>query len=135
MSWAIMLTAFGLLFILARRKKGVPWWLKAGVTFIAGASLAETAIGVWLAARVSDVVSIIPANPAYIIGGITLILLVLTVYDIGVDRKADKTALICLTILPVLFLAGIGPLAETGAGLTQAVSDVARNSLGTLIGG
>lgn len=135
MSWAIMLTAFGLLAVLWKRKKGNPWWLKASLVFIGGASLAETSLGAWLAARISDLVGIIPAPSAVVIGGVTLILVVLTVYDIGVDRKADKTSLICLTLLPVLFLAGIGPLAEAGSGLSEAIAQVGANSIGRLIGG
>ncbi|RCW45140.1 hypothetical protein DFQ14_103104 [Halopolyspora algeriensis] len=135
MSWAIMIVAFGLLWVIWKRKKASPWWLKASLVFIGGASLAETSLGAWLAARLTDIAGLIPAPNAYVIGGATLILLVLTIYDIGVDRKADKTSLICLTILPVLFLAGIGPLAEAGSGLSEAIAQVGANSIGRLIGG
>ncbi|MGJ7908696.1 hypothetical protein ACOQFL_19690 [Actinopolyspora sp. H202] len=135
MSWAIMIVAFGLVAILWKRKKANPWWLKSSLVFIGGCSLADTALGAWLAARINEIVGIVPVNSSIVVGAATLLLIVLTVYDIGIDRKADKTALICLVVLPVLFLAGVGPLAEAGSGLTEAISQVGANSIGRLIGG
>ncbi|MBA8825306.1 hypothetical protein FHX42_002657 [Saccharopolyspora lacisalsi] len=138
MNFAIALTAFGLLFVLRKRSR-TPWWLRAALGLIAGASLANTGLGAWAAARVTDVSGLIGrilnANGALIVGVVALIVSVIVVYDIAVDRKADKPAMIGLIVLPLLFLAAVGPLATAGSGLSDAIAQVASNSIGKLIGG
>lgn len=134
MSWAIMLTAFALLFVIWRKRKGAPWWLRTALVLIAGASLADTSVGAWLAARLGDLLGMIPAPTPMLIGGATLVGVVYVGYEL-LDKKADKREMVVLAILPTLFLAGVGPLASTGAGLSDAVSQVGTNSIGHLIGG
>lgn len=134
MSWAIMITAFALLFVVWRKRKGAPWWLRTALVLIAGASLADTALGGWLAARLSDLLGLIPAPTPLLIGGATLVGLVYVVYEL-LDKKADKREMVVLAILPTLFLAGVGPLANTGTGLSDAVAQIGSNSIGHLIGG
>lgn len=134
MSWAIMITAFALLFVVWRKRKGAPWWLRTALVLIAGASLADTALGGWLAARLGDLLGLIPAPTPLLIGGATLVGLVYVVYEL-LDKKADKREMVVLAILPTLFLAGVGPLANTGTGLSDAVAQIGSNSIGHLIGG
>lgn len=134
MSWAIMITAFALLFVVWRKRKGAPWWLRTTLVLIAGASLADTSLGAWLAARLGDLLGLIPAPTALVIGGATLVGVVYVAYELA-DKKADKREMVVLAMLPTLFLSGVGPLAETGAGLTDAVAQVGTNSIGRLIGG
>ncbi len=156
MNYAITLTAFGLLIFLRKKGggggKGAPgvgkgagggrkWlqWVRGGLALIGGASLAETGVGVWLAARISDAAGLIAglfgASSVLAVGAVTLIVTVIVCWDIGVDRVVDKPALIGLVMLPLLFLAAAGPLADAGSGLTSAVADVAASSLGRMIGG
>lgn len=134
MSWAIMITAFALIFVIWRKRKGAPWWLRTALVLIAGASLADTSLGVWLAARFADLLSLIPAPTTVLIGGATLVGIVYVAYELA-DKKADKREMVVLALLPTLFLAGVGPLAETGSGLSDAVAQVGSNSIGQLIGG
>lgn len=134
MSWAIMITAFALIFVIWRKRKGAPWWLRTALVLIAGASLADTSLGVWLATRFADLLSLIPAPTAVLIGGATLVGIVYVAYELA-DKKADKREMVVLALLPTLFLAGVGPLAETGSGLSDAVAQVGSNSIGHLIGG
>jgi hypothetical protein len=153
MNFAIALTAFGLLVFL--RKKGAGsggglrrgagsgggWkqWVQAGLAAIGGASLAETGIGIWLSERLSDagalVGSVFDSSGGLVVGVAMVITTVVVVWDIGVDRVVNQPALVGLIVLPLLFLAAVGPLAAAGSGLTDSIAQAAAGSLGQLIGG
>ncbi|MQA14677.1 MAG: hypothetical protein GEV09_11030 [Pseudonocardiaceae bacterium] len=140
MNFAIMCTAFGLLIFL-RKKPAKPWmqWVKGGLAAIGGASLAETGIGVWASGLLSDagglIADLFGTSAGLVVGVATLITTVVVCWDIGVDRKVDKPAMAGLIVLPLLFLAAVGPLADVGSGLTASIAQVGAESLGRLIGG
>lgn len=138
MSYVIAATAFGLLFVLRKRSK-IPWWVRAGLAAIGGASLANTGAGAWLAARISDLAgglaSVTGGSAALFAGVAALIMTVIVVYDIAVDKRADKPAMTGLVLLPLLFLAAAGPLAGVGTGITDAIANLGSSGLTTLIGG
>lgn len=139
MSYIIAATAFGLLLVLRKRNK-TPWWVRAALAAIGGAGLADSGLGGWLAARISDiagwVAGVTGAPSAALVAGVAaLILSVIVVYDIAVDKKADKPAMAGLVLLPLLFIAAAGPLAGAGAGLTEAITNLGTSGLTALVGG
>lgn len=143
MNTAIAILAFGLLIFLKKKGSGKKWvtWVQGGLALIGGASLAETGLGVWLAARMSDLGGLVAGifggevSGLLVVGVVTFIVTVIVCWDIGVDRVVDKPAMVGLIVLPLLFLAAAGPLADTGSGLTATVAEAASSSLGGLIGG
>lgn len=140
MNVAIAITAFGLLIFL-RKKAAKPWmqWVKGALAAIGGASLAETGIGIWLADLLSGagglVADLFGTSAGLVVGVATVIMTVVVVWDIVIDRKVDKPAMAGLIVLPLLFLAAAGPLADAGSGLTSSIAQVGADSLGRLIGG
>ncbi|MEV4643651.1 MULTISPECIES: hypothetical protein [Saccharopolyspora] len=134
MNFVIMVICFVLLWVLRKRTK-IPWWVRAALAFIGGSCLANTGVGIWLADRLREISNSLVDQGPVLVGGIALVVAVIVVYDIAVDRKADTPAKVGLILLPVLFLAAVGPLAGAGVGLSDAIADMGTNSLGKLIGG
>ncbi|MCI2421541.1 hypothetical protein MOQ72_29310 [Saccharopolyspora sp. K220] len=134
MYFVIMIICFVLLWVLRKRNK-IPWWVKAALAFVGGSCLANTGVGIWLAGRFTDIANALVTPGSVLVGGVALIVAVVVIYDIAADKKADTAAKLGLILLPVLFLAAVGPLAGAGVGLTDAIADVGANSLGKLIGG
>lgn len=135
MSWAILITGIGLIRVVWKAKKWKPFWLKAGLVFIAGAALAETGLGGWIAARINGLLQLIfgGATP-WVVSGAVLVGIVYVIYQLG-DKSADKREMIVLFLLPTLCLVAIGPIADTWTSLSDSVYQVATNSIGRGIGG
>jgi hypothetical protein len=136
MSWAILLTTLGLVWVVWKKKKYAPWWLKAGLIAIAGCALADVALGAWLANRLLDLLRNIPDVPAeMIIGGMVLVGVLYVFYAIWVDKEANKREMVVLFLLPTLLLSAVGPLANAGEEARNGVNEVSSGSIGRLIGG
>ncbi|GAA2773858.1 hypothetical protein [Saccharopolyspora taberi] len=136
MSWAILITAIGLIWVIWKRKKLAPWWLKAALVAIAGCALADVALGAWLANRLMDLLSNIPGvPPTLIVGGAVLVGLLFVFYAIWVDKSADKREMVVLFLLPTLLLPAVGPLANAGESATAGTNEISSGSIGRLIGG
>lgn len=140
MGWLITLTAVGLLLIL--RKRSNPRWLwmvKAALAAFAGAGLAETGLGAWLAGVLRSLGGWVggvfgaPAGPTLSV--LALLIAVVVVLDIAVDHKADRAAIAGLILLPLLFVGAAGPVADGGSQLFAAIHGAAAAALGPLIGG
>lgn len=139
MSAIIAATAFALLLVLRKRSK-IPWWVNATLAAIGGASLADTGIGSWFASTVIGGVTgwlagVTGGSGTLVAGVAALILTVIVVYDIAVDKKADKPAMAGLMLLPMLFIAAAGPLAGAGTGLADAVAQLGTSGLSAVVGG
>lgn len=136
MSWAILFTSIGLTWVVWNAKRWKPFWLRAGLVFIVGASLAETGLGVWIAKRLNDLLGLfVTGAPATtIVSGVVLVGIVYVIYQLG-DKSADKREMIVLVLLPTLCLVAVGPIAETWSGLSDSAYQVAMSSIGRGIGG
>lgn len=134
MSWVILFVSLGLLVIVWKRKKGAPWWLKTALVLMFGASLADTALGGWLSGIILSVLGLLPGPTTAIAGGLGLILTVIVIYGL-VDKSADKPEMICLAVLPMVFLAAAGPFAAAGSSLFGSIGDVGQATISRVVGG
>lgn len=160
MNYAIAVVAFGLYFFLRKKGGGASkggagkggkggagggggkkWlaWVLGSLALLGSASIAATGLGDWIARMISaaagGVAGLVGFSGALLLGAIVLIMTVITLWDICVDRQVDKPAMTGLFVLPLLFLAAAGPLADSGAALTGTVADAGSNGIGGLIGG
>lgn len=108
--------------------KYIHWVLVPGLALIGGSCFAATGPGAWIAQKLGSAVG------PLLIGAISLILMFVIYLDLR-DKKADKTARFGLMILPILFIAGTGPLADLGQTATSGVAEFGAASIGRLIGG
>ena len=108
--------------------KYIHWIMIPGFALIGGSCFAATGPGGWIAEKLGSFVG------PLLIGAISLILMFVIYLDLR-DKKADKTARFGLMILPILFIAGTGPLADLGQTATSGVAEFGAASIGRLIGG
>lgn len=139
-SFVIAATAFALLLILRKRSKPkILWAVNAALAAIGGAALADTFIGDWIGAVFSAVGGwvggIAGASATAVIGVVMLALVVMVIFDIAVDRRADTAAIVGLVLLPTLFVVASGPVAGGGSELFAAIREAGGGALGSLIGG
>lgn len=140
MEWLLLLFVLGMLWILKKRKKLKKWYVVITLTALGAAAFAQTPLGAWVASRVLGGVLRVPARwmgapTAGLAATLMLLLIVIVVYDIIKDHKADKPAVLGVFVLPLLFLIAAGPVAGNGARLTQAVAAVATSGYSALVGG
>lgn len=136
MSWVILFTTIGLIWVVWRSKKWNPFWLRAILVLIAGCALADTGLGAWLSNRLVELLGNLPPSvpTLLLIGGAGLVGIVFVVYQLR-DKSADKREMIVLVLLPTLLLPAIGPLGDAGQGTRTGVNEVSAGSIGRLIGG
>lgn len=127
-TFAVAVVCFVLMRMAMNNSKNAPWWLVPTLAVMGGASLSATFIGKWAAERINNFIG------PLLVGAVVLILIASIVFDLR-DRKADKTARIGLIVLPILFMAGSGPLAELGNSVSGGISQAAAASIGALLGG
>ncbi|MCA1185731.1 hypothetical protein LCD36_04595 [Saccharopolyspora sp. 6T] len=109
-------------------KKKVPWWIVPTLAFVGGSCLAASAIGSWMAGMISGI------GASIIIGVAIVILLIGTYFDLR-DKEANAFAITSLILLPTLFIAGTGPLADLGNSLSGGAAESGAATIGQLIGG
>ncbi|MFC7331499.1 hypothetical protein [Marinactinospora rubrisoli] len=114
-------------------------YIPAALGFVAGAALAETGLGGWLASTLVSITGWVGGpfgvSGGWIVGGLAVILTVIVVLDVAVDRRPDRPAIVALMVLPLLYLATGGALGMVGTQLTGGAVDIGSGALTTLIGG
>jgi hypothetical protein len=139
MSGLVCIFAFGMLFLINRRKKAKKWWLVAAFAVLGGCALANTILGTWVAQGIGWLCAIPAgwfATGASLVAAVFMLLLIFAVcYDIGIDHKADKVALAGLIVLPLLFIVASGPVAGGGNRLAYAFTNFGAHGLGYLVMG
>lgn len=133
MGWIVALVALAVLIPLNKRYKGKQKnkQVKTGVTlfilataFTVGCGFAFTIIGRWFAAALMWVFEVFPAEAtAALPVAVTVLVLLSASADVLYDRKADKTALGCFIVLPILlYLVVGGSLGVQGGDIVQQVN-------------
>jgi len=139
---------FALLFVLQKRGatggtgkggfgskgKGLPWWAIIGLTVIGASNLAVTGLGMWIAARLEDLVGLFGGASDFLAGAGMIVTIVVVAIDVGRDHKADKPAIVAVGLLVLLFLVADGPIANAGAQATTSIASATAGGIGTLIG-
>lgn len=134
---------------LAKTKSLIPAWVWAIVdgflALVAGAALAATAIGGWIAWGMSFLIGIpiwllslfgvvVPVSDATLLSIVVAGMLFILVLDL-LDMTTDKPALICLLLMPSLALHAAGPVAEVALLITGGGQELGAATLGRLLGG
>lgn len=141
MNLMIAITAFGLLWLLHKKHAHGKWVFAVNATLalIGGAFLAETILGAWgagIATLLAGwVAGWIGTSGGVVLGAVVLVGTVWALWALLKDRTADRPEIVWLVVLPVLFLAAGGPIAENGSQLLGAVQQMGAASIGSLIGG
>ena len=141
MNLVISATAFGLLWLLNKKHAHGKWVfaVKGALALIGGVFFAETLLGAWAARAAATVAGwlggLIGVSGAVVLGAVVLLGAVWAGWGLLKDRIADKPELVWLVVLPVLFLAAGGPIADNGSQLMGAVQQMGNASIGSLIGG
>ena len=132
-----------------KTKSLIPSWAWAIVdgffALVAGAALAATAIGGWIAWVTSFFIGIpiwllslfgvvVPVADSTLLSIVVAGMLLILVLDL-LDTTADKPALVCLLLMPSLALHAAGPVAEVGMLITGGGQDLGAATLGRLLGG
>lgn len=140
MSYVIAAVAITL-FVWVGRKRRIPGqlWIQGGLAAIIGGSVANIALGRWIAGVLSSLGSwiggLVGASGALVIGGVALVVTIVTAGDIIADRKPDRVAQYGLMALPVLFLATGGTLAAVGGNLFDTFGQLGSQAVTTVVGG
>lgn len=71
----------------------------------------------------------------YGVGVVMLIALLVIAIDVGVKHESNKAAIGALILLPMLFVAASGPLANAGEQITTTVNGKTESGLSNLLGG
>lgn len=127
-SFAVAVLCFIAIRMIRKRERNIPWLIVPILALLGGACLAATVVGSFLSTAIGGVIG------SLLVGVASVLLILAIVLDLK-DKHCDKVALIGLIVLPVLFQAGTGPLAEVGNQMSGGVQGIAENSIGTLIGG
>jgi hypothetical protein len=140
-AWALLIVSAGLLLILRKRSKPkFLWVVKVALALIAGASFAAVSLGGWVADRIRTVAGWIGnlgdlnMTSGQVAAVAVLLLVIATVLDVVVDRKADKVAIAAMVLLPLLFIVASGPVADGGSQLMAAIREAGAAGLGPMIG-
>lgn len=103
------------------------WVLRSLLALMGGIFLTFSIVGVLLRSGLALL-------PIVIIGGATVFALFVAIVDIASDRRADKPALLALAVLPLLLVAGAGPLAQAGTRAVTSIHDGTTSQIGPAIG-
>ncbi|MCA1191642.1 hypothetical protein [Saccharopolyspora sp. 6V] len=109
-------------------KKKPKWWAVSLLMLIGASSLTLLPVGVWLGNTIRN----LGPGPVFLM---TVATVAIASYDIGRDKKADKAALFCLFMLPVLFEAGNGWIAEIGQLVTTSAASGGVAGIAAMMGG
>ena len=140
-AWLIFIGALVLRHYLgkSRRLQKIPFYfvIPAGLTFIAGAAMAEIVIGEWLAGFIrgaGDVVGALFGIPGTsVVSFSCLVLIIIAVVGLS-DLKADKPELMALLLMATFFVAAAGAgLSGEGSQLTQAALNIGSQGLSALV--
>ncbi len=123
----------------SRRLQKIPFYfvIPAGLTFIAGAAMAEIVIGKWLAGFIrgaGDMVGGLFDIPGVLVVSFaSLVLVAIAVVGLA-DLKADKPELMALLFMATFFVAAAGAgLSGEGSQLTQAALNIGSEGLSALV--
>lgn len=144
MPWIACALAFGLYYVVVRY---LPSRLSrvTGISFVPFAllaigtmTLADTVVGVWVSNYLIEPVLGLVGSPlglsAALLAGVAFVLIALAaVFDL-IDLKPDGIAKTAVIVLPFLALAAVGPIADAGAGLFDAVSESGSEALTAVVG-
>lgn len=144
MSWIACALAFGLYYVvrkyLPRRLSHMP-----GVAFVPFAllaigtmTLADTIVGVWASTYLIEPVlgflgGFVGISAALVAGVAFVLVTIAAVFDL-IDLKPEGIAKTAVMVLPFLALVAVGPVADAGAGLFDAVSSTGAGALTNLVG-
>lgn len=141
MTYVVVIVA-GVLYWILGKKLGAwqdkAWFVRPAMLVISSASFANTGLGIWCAHVLRGTFGwaggLLDASSGLVAGGIGLILLVGTALDLR-DHRPDGMAKTGLIMLPLLVLVASGPLASSGAGLFDSISQAGTHGLSSMIGG
>jgi hypothetical protein len=135
------------LWVLSKRDKfPLSWLAKTILAAFAGAGIAATSIGAWIAGWIgwlADLIGGIPSwfgfslvVPGVILSSIvTVVLVFFAVYGLR-DKSADKPELVAWIAAPLVALAAIGPIASAVSdNISPAVREAGSSTIGRMIGG
>ena len=142
-AWLIFIGALVLRHYLgkSRRLQKIPFYfvIPAGLTFIAGAAMAEIVIGEWLAGFIRGAGAMIGGvfEPdiagSAVVSFAVVVLILIAVVGLS-DLKADKPELMALLLMATFFVAAAGAgLSGEGSQLTQAALNIGSEGLSALV--
>jgi hypothetical protein len=135
------------LWVLSKRDKfPLSWLLKTILAAFAGAGIAATSIGTWIAGWVGWFADLLGGIPAWfgfslvIPGAVLTSIVVVVLLFIGVyglrDKSADKPELVAWIAAPLVALAAAGPIASAVSNdISPAVREAGSSSINRMIGG
>lgn len=103
------------------------WILRSVLALMGGIFLTFSIVGVLLRSGLALL-------PTVLVGGALFFAAFVAIVDIASDRRADKPALVALALLPLLFVAGVGPIAQAGTRAVTSIHDGTTSQLGPAIG-
>lgn len=130
-SFAVAVACFIVIRLLRKRdtsNKKTPWLIVPALALIGGSALAATVVGSFISGTINSFVG-------SMIVGVAILALIVAIYLDLRDKKCDKVALFGLILLPILFQAGTGPLADLGERASNGINELGTNSIGRMIGG
>ena len=137
MPWVVLLATAGLVLIARRRAKKLlkKWFIIVPIVALAACAFADTGLGIWVADLLGKLLAMVCSwfDAPYTLVALILLFFALIIAGLDLrDRKADKPVIICLSLIPLLFLIGSSTIATKGAGFTTALVDVVGSALNAL---
>ena len=143
-AWLIFIGALVFRHYLGKSRKlqqKIPFYfvIPAGLTFIAGAAMAEIVIGRWLAGFIRGAGDMVgglfePDIAGSAVVSFAVVVLILIAVVGLVDLKADKPELMALLLMATFFVAAAGAgLSGEGRQLTQAALNIGSEGLSALV--